>query len=97
MRKPYKKRKSYYRGRYAISCYTLDDEFVDIWDNIPQIEEKTGIRQNTIRCYFCKRINTLKVYGEKCKLYLIDMKEEEHEKNTEIELHKRERKCNSYS
>lgn len=69
--------KKYYRGRYAISCYTLDDEFVDIWDNIRQIEKETSIRQNTIRSYFAKNNDTILVYGKKCKLYLIDMKGQE--------------------
>lgn len=76
-------KEKFYKNRYALAFYGLDDYLVHIFDNVAQICEYLGVKKDnntvtlTIRHLVTGFIETTNLFGVPTKLYLIDMMEGE--------------------
>ena len=70
-----------YKDRYLLALYDGDDELVTVLDNSADLARYLGTTPKTASCdlsrAFAGKQRTVKVGGRKCRIYFIDMEEEE--------------------
>ena len=64
----------YFKGRFMIAVYR-DDELLDVFKNVKEMSEKTGISRKTVYkalsyAFYGKR-NGLTVDGKRCRIYFV--------------------------
>ena len=76
----------YYKGKYSLAFYSMDDELIEIFDNIKEIVTFLNKPINRYNTQYVKLLlyRALKreshityLLGEKMKVYMIDLNENE--------------------
>lgn len=69
----------YYRGKYLIGLYDLNDNFLDIFDNVREMAKRLNITKTEIYCHINNEsklgVTKHKINGMWCLIKLIPVEE----------------------